>query len=136
MRLNVPGYGYYCPVQVNGLYVSTENVNPSSYWPGTSWSLYGQDRFLLGAGSSYAAGATGGEAAHVLSVSEMPSHNHNWYMGGKKQIGYGISGSAGSFVAGLALGTGQEISISSTGGGAAHNNMPPYIAVYFWRRTS
>lgn len=137
MRLNVPGHGYYCPVQPNGLYISTENVNPSAYFPGTTWSLYAQDRFLLGAGSSYAGGATGGEAYHALTVGEMPSHSHTWYLGGRTQVGYGISGSAGSFVAGLAsLSSGSVISISSEGGGAAHNNMPPYVAVYFWLRTS
>ena len=26
--------------------------------------------------------------------------------------------------------------VSSTGGGAAHNNMPPYIAAYCWKRTA
>lgn len=36
------------------------------------------DRFIVGAGSSYSVGATGGEATHALSTSEMPSHNHSF----------------------------------------------------------
>lgn len=35
-----------------------------------------RDRFIVGAGSSYAVGSTGGEATHTLTVDEMPSHNH------------------------------------------------------------
>ena len=35
-----------------------------------------RDRFVLGAGNSFAQGATGGEQTHVLTVAEMPSHTH------------------------------------------------------------
>ena len=35
-----------------------------------------RDRFIVGAGNSYSVGATGGEASHKLTISEMPSHNH------------------------------------------------------------
>lgn len=132
MRLNVPGHGCYCPVQVNGIYISTENVNPSTYWPGTSWSLYGQDRFLLGAGSSYNGGATGGEATHVLTLAEAPSHRH---LQGQDKYGTSVPGNQ----SGVALATGSisgnALYTNYQGGGQPHNNMPPYIAAYFWKRT-
>jgi microcystin-dependent protein len=35
-----------------------------------------RDRFIIGAGSSYSVGATGGAATHTLTTSEMPSHTH------------------------------------------------------------
>jgi len=35
-----------------------------------------QDRFIVGAGNGYAAGAKGGEALHVLTTNEIPSHLH------------------------------------------------------------
>lgn len=42
-----------------------------------------KDKFVVGAGGGYAAGATGGEAAHVLTIDEMPSHNHGGATGGE-----------------------------------------------------
>ena len=35
-----------------------------------------RDRFIVGAGNGYNVGTTGGEAAHTLSITELPSHNH------------------------------------------------------------
>lgn len=34
-------------------------------------------RFVLGAGGTYAVGATGGEERHQLTVNEMPNHTHS-----------------------------------------------------------
>jgi microcystin-dependent protein len=36
-----------------------------------------RDRFIVGAGSSYAVGATGGSATNTLTTSELPSHTHS-----------------------------------------------------------
>lgn len=37
-----------------------------------------RDRFIVGVGNNYVAGTTGGEATHVLSVAELPNHNHTF----------------------------------------------------------
>ena len=137
---NGNAYSTVCPYDVDDVYVTFSSVNPATRWPGTTWTLVTAGTFLVAGASSgtYEVGNTGGEAAHVITNGEMPSHNHIWYLGGKERVGYDISGSAGSFVAGLASKTatsGDAITIGSTGGGAAHNNMPPYIACYMWRRT-
>lgn len=111
---------------VGAIYLSTASTSPQTLFGGT-WTRI-QDRFLLCAGSTYAAGKTGGEAEHTLTVSEMPSHAHQALCGaGSASNGFG----AGSTFSGSTVATTRE-----TGGNAAHNNMPPYLAVYAWRRTA
>lgn len=65
---------------VGAIYWSTKSTSPASLFGGT-WTQI-KDRFLLCAGSTYSAGSTGGEAAHTLTVAEMPSHNHGGATGG------------------------------------------------------
>lgn len=133
---------------VGSIYMSVNNVNPANLFGGT-WERI-QDRFLLAAGSSYSAGSTGGEATHTLTVDEMPSHGH-----GQRATAYGYSGWA-SYTTdnyGVMFKNGSEnyfspnikqnaanvsmfTSTSSTGGSQPHNNMPPYLAVYMWKRTA
>lgn len=113
---------------VGDIFISTNSTSPASRFGGT-WTQI-KDVFLLAAGDSYAAGATGGEATHTLTVNEMPSHNHSittwanrfWSTPGAQTVLALYGETAG--------GTGY------TGGGQAHNNMPPYFAVYMWRRVS
>lgn len=118
---------------VGSIYMSVNNVSPATLFGGT-WKAI-QGKFLLGANSStYKAGSTGGEAAHTLTESEMPSHKHSiWFPndGGEQSaaIGYPDAGSKNTYYA-------EASKTSGTGGGAAHNNMPPYLAVYIWKRTA
>lgn len=116
---------------------------------GTKWTKI-EGRFLLGQSSSYAVNSTGGEATHKLTASEMPSHNHaenamafgydGW--GTKTVAAYtaGISIKDSSYItsSGTLHATGVSFNISTnyTGGGTAHNNMPPYKTVYIWERTA
>ena len=115
---------------VGSVYVSVNATNPSALFGGT-WEQI-KDRFLLSAGDTYKAGATGGEATHVLTVDEMPRHNHSI-------DNLNASGSTTPYMTVQAQekkGYGGNVQTFFTGGGQAHNNMPPYIVVYIWQRTA
>lgn len=121
---------------VGAIYLSVSDTDPSTLFGGT-WEQI-TDRFLLAAGSSYAAGATGGEAEHTLEINEMPSHVHNWkgYYSSYKHEGGGtlnlpIFGSDNASEL-IAKGLGPQ----AAGESQPHNNMPPYLAVYIWKRIS
>lgn len=144
---------------VGAIYMSVSSGNPADIFGFGTWEQI-KDRFLLAAGSSYTAGATGGEATHTLTVNEMPSHSHtlktssydstrysmlnadssglNWvgeneFMLAAKRNVAGISG-VDNIINTSNLQTGEPI--NNTGGSQAHNNMPPYLAVYVWKRVS
>ena len=113
---------------VGSIYMSTKATNPSSFIGGTWTALTG--RFLVGAGTDYPAGTTGGEATHTLTIAEMPSHTH------PSSIPNVVQNTATGSVNYGFLGDGSYKDSGSSGGGAAHNNMPPYRSVYMWERTA
>lgn len=115
---------------VGAIYLSVTDANPAALFGGT-WERIG-GRFLLGADTTYTAGSTGGEAAHTLTADEMPKHNH-------EIDNLNASGSATPFMTVQAQekkGFGGNVQTMYAGGGKAHNNMPPYLAVYMWQRTA
>lgn len=114
---------------MGAIYLSTSSTSPATLFGGT-WTRI-QDRFLLCAGSTYKAGATGGEASHTLSVDEMPAHSHTMTFSRSEST----SGSQTPITRTAWSGT-VEYETDAAGGGSAHNNMPPYLAVYAWRRTA
>lgn len=196
---------------VGSIYMSVSSTSPSTLFGGT-WERL-QDKFLLGAGSTYTAGNTGGEATHTLTASEMPSHTHTgpshthtgpshthtlsshthavsitsgsagkhkhtiskqrdgfveyYHSAGPNHLAletgnydrfafyasynttevaahtHSVSGNTGapSSNATSSSGTGATGSAGtgntgSAGSGSSHNNMPPYLVVYMWKRTA
>ena len=114
---------------VGSIYMSVNAASPATLFGGT-WAAI-EDRFLLAAGSTYTAGDTGGEAEHTLSVTEMPKHRHS--------VPYQSGSTLGSTYARLPLFNGTatgNVQAAEAGGGGAHNNMPPYLAVHMWKRTA
>lgn len=133
---------------IGSIYMNVNSTNPGMLFGGT-WEQI-QGKFLLGMSSSYPAGSQGGEASHTLTTEEMPSHGHN----PANQAGYYgfITNSQKAFEVGdmgVQSGSGRyypystaafDISRNSltgtTGGGNSHNNMPPYLSIYIWKRTA
>jgi microcystin-dependent protein len=88
-------------------------------------------RFPFGVDSSIIKGATGGEKTVTLTTAQIPAHAHNF------DEQYAIDCRDGNFTnkSESCWMSGppktRTLSTTSTGGGGAHNNMPPYIGVYF-----
>ncbi len=125
---------------VGSIYMNVNQTSPEILFGGT-WERI-QDTFLLASGSTYENNLTGGSATHTLTVDEMPRHNHN-FQGGNgfgTSADLGKSGSAYPAKAGYNMGSAYYsqgyIVISYNGNGVAHNNMPPYLTVYMWKRTA
>lgn len=108
----------------------------AAYYGFGTWEAYGSGQMLLGVSDGHAIGSTGGEENHTLITTEIPTHHHmfatnydgtdkfnQWYfkMQGEQQdkafTAYGIN-------------------TLDAGGGKPHNNMPPFVAVYRWRRVA
>lgn len=126
---------------VGTIYQSTSSTSPASFLGGT-WERI-KDCFLLAAGDTYTAGGTGGEATHKLTVAEMPSHNHEginidnvYYFGWENGSSTGVN--FYKFFNGTYWSKDVQNRLASgyTGGATAHNNMPPYLTVYVWKRTA
>lgn len=140
---------------VGAVYISMSSVSPSELFGGEWVRIMG--RFLLAStdttdSGSYVAGdypafteqggtvsTTGGEKEHTLTVNEMPSHNHKIKKKstpGTTYTGEIFASAATEWGADVEILANMNVGMEYTGGGAAHNNMPPYIAVYMWRRVS
>lgn len=121
---------YFHPV--GSIFQSTNFTSPAELFGGT-WEQV-KDVFLLAAGDSHEAGSTGGEETHTLIKAELPDHAHTL-----KYTGQSVTEGVNAIRLYQAASTqyneysgGQ----SSDCGGRSHNNMPPYLAVYTWRRTA
>ena len=123
---------------IGSIYMSTDTTNPQSRFTGTYWlPIY--NRFLLGAGDTYKAGTMGGEATHTLTRSEIPNHSHDEYLGndgGSDSAPSGYSGWPNVAYTSNKTWWAPGSKTSAAGGDGAHNNMPPYLAVYMWRRVT
>lgn len=115
---------------VGAIYLSVTDTDPATLFGGT-WERIG-GRFLLGADDTYTAGSTGGEAEHTLTIDEMPKHNHGL-------DNYNTSGNTTPFLTVQhqdKIGYGGNVQTMYTGGSQPHNNMPPYLTVFMWKRVS
>lgn len=127
---------------IGSVYMSLSDTNPTSLFGGTWEQIKG--RFLVGCGSngvdlSTEAGDVGGEANHTLTINEMPSHEHDIIYGANNKY---VQLNTGSDQYKLTWTTdgearyGAELKAKAVGGNQPHNNLPPYLSVYMWKRTA
>jgi len=136
---------------VGCIYTSTVSTNPNTLFGFGTWSEYGQGRVLVGKSAEAefdTAGKTGGAKTHTLTEAEMPqhthiqnSHRHNVVWSADYRVSLNQAGSSGYKLDwNSGAGDGNLITASvtatnqNTGSGNAHNNLQPYIVVYFWKR--
>lgn len=114
-------------------------TNPGTYIGGT-WEEWGSGRVPVGVDTTQTEFATaehtGGEKTVTLSSAQIPAHHHSYVH------------RPGSSVSGLKKGTGGTIeplmsyvgnttgATGDVGSGQAHNNLPPYVTCYFFKRTA
>jgi microcystin-dependent protein len=125
---------------------ASASIDPNTLIGGT-WERI-QGRFLFAADESHEIGSTGGSETVALTTEQMPRHNHYVISMNKGTTSpdyqhtvarydrentswddchYQLNGNSNDANGGKS---------SFTGSGAAHDNMPPYMTVYMWKRTA
>ena len=146
---------------VGAIYMSTANVNPSTFITGTTWVAWGSGRVPVGVDTSDTSfntvEKTGGEKTHTLTESEMPAHKHtgteSTSLGNTKpQLGASATVSKETIIADFTRTTEDVVIYESAattpanntltvehgitaGGGQPHSILQPYITCYMWKRT-
>jgi hypothetical protein len=139
---------------VGSVLFTFNNDNPGTRtgWGSTTWIQISQGRFVVGVGTGFDSVGTSrtfnlsgntGEYNHILTVAEMPAHNHvQAYSGGDRCDNYDcVPFTAGGTnlypqaakVSGAVYRDGSTM--KNTGGSQAHNNTPPGFGLYVWQRT-
>ena len=121
---------------VGSIYINAAvTTNPATLLGFGTWVAFGAGRVIVGYNASDsdfdALQETGGAKTHTLTTSEMPSHTHTAVL-----MGNGEDEDQSLPASGDNTNPSKTMTTSSTGGGAAHTNVQPYIVAYMWRRTA
>lgn len=134
---------------VNAVYISFSSANPSTLFGGT-WTAIGTGQMLIGVDPSDtamdAAGDTGGAKTTTLTTANLPPHTHTITHDHNARF----SDAAGASITHVPKGTQTESAVANNpiqntntpdsgngpGSSTPFTNLPPYVAVYMWRRTA
>ena len=142
---------------VGSIYLSYGLQDPNTFLPGTTWSLIEEGRFLRSASKtgSIILGGTGGSTTDTLSIT-VPSHKHIDSSGyNKSNLLGGMTFEEGSDTSKFNSSFFAYPSAGKTGSGnytwvrgktstptdsgttsVTVDTVPPYLAVYMWKRTA
>ena len=124
---------------VGSIYLSLDPTDPATRFGGV-WERI-ENAFLLAASTAHPAGESGGEEQHALTHAEMPRVSMRIPHVAGFNGAYGQTGCENTTVS-----NGDNYEGAATplygaywhkiafGGNGAHNNMPPYLSVYMWKR--
>ena len=150
---------------VGSIYTAVVATNPATLLGVGTWVAFGAGKALVGLDSTDtdfdtvessvgSAGGTGGAKTHTLTEAEMPSHQH--FIAADQYLAPSYTSATLSATETMVYGTASGGSVSNesynlrgivdavadvgessvTGSGDAHNNLQPYITVYYWKRTA
>lgn len=117
----------WAPVDGDSTDLSTPEKVAAYYGFGT-WEAYGSGRMLLGVNGSHAIGSTGGMETVTLTQRELPE-----YTIGRVYTADTNVEKTGDWVR-TDPGDKTGFGPLRLGNNKPHQNMPPYITVYRWRR--
>lgn len=127
---------------IGSVFIGVVSTSPATLLGFGTWSQIAGGRMLVGqtgADTDFdTAEETGGEKTHALTTAELASHSHVQQLPGAATGNFASgtrdtsSGGTGGTPSALA----DALSTQTSGSGTAHNNMPPYLVVYIWKRTA
>lgn len=152
------GNNYYpCPFPVGFVVLTTNKVNPSTYWGGTWVQYYGGYIYAAQSSIGQTSYSGWGTQGHTLTTNQIPAHTH-----GSKELkgshySYDYAGLRGSGICsdvianqnGVGFGSSghsdtpwKQFNInaththSSVGGGKSHSHNIASVDVFAWKRTA
>lgn len=124
---------------IGSIYMNTTLVDPNTLFGGT-WQRIANGRTLVGVSENEtdfnAPLKTGGEKKHQLTSMEMPNHSHGSHIHNVNGQTQSTPGYRISYLPTSTKGYVDYALMTKVGGNAPHNNLPPYITVYMWKRIS
>ena len=116
-----------------GIWSGAANAIPSGWYlcNGSNGTPDLRNRFIVGAGSGYSVGSTGGANTVTLSINEMPAHDHDTDLDGYKVFATGPNAMGFIGYGGPGGYPGGYVNMQNTGGGQAHENRPPFYALCY-----
>jgi hypothetical protein len=145
-----------CPYEVGDILITSKAENPSLTYTGTTWNKI-ENRFLMGASSTYGLGTTGGVTSVSLTLENIPTHRHKVENHIHSQPSHTHPFVASKDGGNVGMGGGswyrsnQNLTTSSAGGentggatpytdyqgnGTEFSIIPVYMAVNIWKRAS
>lgn len=128
---------------IGSLEFNVSGTNPNNYFGFGTWELWGSGRVPVCVDENDAdfdeVEKFGGEKTHTLTTAEMPSHSHVEAIaisGTGAGYAYANMISENNYTNTYSRNENSGLRTYETGEGEAHNNMPPYIACYIWKRVS